>query len=295
MASEPKPGGDDFDLQEREFLRERGGSAAAGCPPPDLLRAARADAVPEDLRVALERHLEGCRICQMLDRDLESLGDSIGAEERKRIDARVYGEFREARRRRRWWVWTLVPAAVVATVVLLLLWTHIPARNSAENVSPRAPAATSTVFAVEPARINVPIPLVMRGSSRTSQAYLDDLMAALAPYRVGHYAQAVHKLQRLVQKYPRSAEAPFYLGVSQLLEGQNSSARESLERVLTLAEGPLRAEATWYLALTYVRAGQNPRAAALLEGLCRSPNEYQSRACTGLKELSSAGAHAVPR
>lgn len=295
MTNAPKPRWSDFDPAERELLGRHGQTLDTNsCPPPDLLRAARSDAVPENLRLAVERHLEGCRVCQMLSSDLASLGDEIRPQERKRVDARVYGEAREgARPLGRWWIWALVPAAAAA-IVLLLIWTHLPGRNMAPSPT-SAPPLAANVFALVPARIDVPVPLVMRGASQNSKNYLGDLMAALAPYQAGNYAQAAQKLEGLAEKYPRSAEVPFYCGVSLLFEGRNAAAAEKLQRAGTLASGRLGAESRWYLAIAYIREGREAQAIPLLHDLCQEPGEYQSRACSGLGQLSGRGLQSTPR
>jgi hypothetical protein len=83
------------------------------------------------------------------------------------------------------------------------------------------------------------------------------------------------------------AEAPFYLGVSQLFLNQNEDAAKSLKDAVNLASRPLADEATWYLALALDRTGRTDLASSLLEPLCHAGGKNSSRACAGIKELQA--------
>lgn len=298
MASAPKQPSSDFEPDELDFMEKLGGAPLKfkGCPPPDLLRAARAVAVPEELKDAVQRHLRGCRVCQILAADLEQIQVPISSEESKRIRDRIFSEAPRPRpSRSRRWLWAVVPAAAVVAICLLIVWSRYPAKNSGRNNTSVISSATAAVFVLAPPKVSAPIPLVMRGASENREAYLSDLMRALAPYRTGNYAEAAKSLNALAQKYPTSPEVAFYSGVSLLMDGKNSDAARTLQRAETLASGPLGGACQWYLAIAEVRSGHAEAAGSALQDLCNRPGEYQARACAGLKELSSSHQSTLPR
>lgn len=296
MASAPKQPRSDFDSDELDFLRKLGiSSESAGCPPPDLLRAVRADVVPEELKDGLRQHVRACRVCQILVADLEEIQLPIDSEESQRIRDRVFIGIHRASSRSLRWLWAAIPAAAVAAILLLVVWNRFPTRNSAHNNASPIPSATATVFALVPPKVTAPIPLVMRGASEDRETYLGDLTRGLAPYRAGNYAQAAKSLSALGQKYPTSPEIPFYLGVSLLMEGRNSDAANALQRTEALASGPLAGASQWYLAIAEIRSAHADAAVAPLQDLCNRPGEYEARACAGLKELSSSHQGTSPR
>ncbi len=296
MASAPKQPSSDFEPDELDFMEKLGASLKfKGCPPPDLLQAARAYAVPEELKDAVQQHLRGCRVCQILAADLEQIQAAITSEEGKRIRERVFSDTSLPKQSRSWrWFWAIVPAAAVAAICLLIVWNRYPAQDSGHSTSAIS-SATATVFILKPPTVSAPIPLVMRGTSENRETYLNDLMRALAPYRAGNYAEAAKSLNALAQKYPTSPEVAFYLGVSLLMEGKNADAANTLQRAETLVSGPLGGACQWYRAIADVRSGHAEAAVAPLQDLCNRPGEYQARACAGLKELSSSHQSTLPR
>jgi tetratricopeptide (TPR) repeat protein len=127
--------------------------------------------------------------------------------------------------------------------------------------------------------------IVWRGQKDASSEQNKELKQALAPYEADNYAEAAQRLDRIRQKYPRMAEAPFYLGVSQLFLNQNEDATKSLKDAVNLAGQPLADEANWYLALALYRSGRGEAASSVLAPLCHAGGKNSARACQGIKEL----------
>ena len=302
MANEPKQRWSDLEPYEMDFLEELSVSpSSAGCPPPQLVRAFNADVLPKNLKGSVQRHVEGCRVCQNLARDIGEVDAALSPEEQLRIRGHIFDKVhRRGRSPSRRLFWALIPALGVAAMIILVIWTHFPPQNPVRKIAsaistPDAAVAPATVFVLEKANVEMPIPLVMRGASENRQADVAGLIRALEPYQAGDYTEAIKRLEPLAQKYPRAAEVPFYLGVSLLFEGKNSEAAKNLERAETLSTGQLAGASRWYLAIANIRSGRPDEAVVPLQGLCDAPGEYHARACSGLKELSSSNNSAAPR
>src|SRR2546423_11917312 len=67
----------------------------AGCPRPDLLQAAEAGVLPPDEAEPVLRHLETCRTCESLLRDLAPVDEApLETGERQRIWSRIERSYR---------------------------------------------------------------------------------------------------------------------------------------------------------------------------------------------------------
>ena len=95
--------------------------------------------------------------------------------------------------------------------------------------------------------------LVVRGEAEEASRALG---AALAPYRTDDYVAAERLLEAVVQKYPASADAWFYLGSTRLLDGDPAGAREALAEARARGVGDRDDEATWLLATAEARLGE---------------------------------------
>jgi TolA-binding protein len=219
----------------------------------------------------------------------------------------------------KWWTplfrpWAIATAAMAVILLAISVSVSIrlmraPRDNSeASNRLPEAtpgdsPAATNpaqsipspeaaSAFRLEKAPVRLPASaaMVWRGGADAdadrASAQLKELEGALVPYRAGNYAEAELRLKRLAEKYPRSAEARFYLGVSQLFLNKDQEAVASLKAARSLAAQVLAGEAAWYLAMAYHTVGQDREARPLLEKLCGSGGKDSTRACPALGELS---------
>jgi tetratricopeptide (TPR) repeat protein len=274
---------------------------ATACPKPEVLQAALYQVLPSEAAKEVNQHLEGCRLCQTVVADLEALdsGDLDSAARQriwKRIQPEVQNTATDKPVRSRWNLWLRpLPLAAGALAVLALVVglgvlrdRRQPAPTTAQNQIPVAPP-TPNALRLEKPPIILPAAsvIVWRGEKDDSIQRNKELKQALAPYEVDNYAEAAHRLDRLRKKHPRLAEAPFYLGVSQLFLNQNEDATKSLKDAVNLADQPLADEATWYLALALSRTGRNELASSLLEQLCHGGGKDSGRACLGIKELQA--------
>lgn len=293
----------DFDAEEQAFLREFNGAAEftnwarRNCPRPDMLLAADAGALPEELNEKIVVHVASCSACSALVRHLTS--EEIArpdAQEEANIRRRVFEAIKPVKRPLAWLARPLpVAAAVLLVFTGIMLWyrdSTMPSQGVQQIAETKpaqvAPVETQTAFTLEKAPLKLPASvLVLRGEGAGSQAYATELTGALRFYREEDYAEAARRLEPVAQKYPASAEARFYLAVSQLFLGENSEAAANLARAQKLDRGTLANDIRWYLAIASVRSGKAENAARNLEQLCSQPGEYSARACVGLRELAA--------
>lgn len=91
------------------------------------------------------------------------------------------------------------------------------------------------------------------------------LAQGMMAYDQGDYKSATQLLSAYVQNNT-DPQARFYLGVSQLLDGQLAPAISNLE-ILAKAEDLPQKAAQWYLALAYLKNDEIKKATPLIEGL----------------------------
>lgn len=86
---------------------------------------------------------------------------------------------------------------------------------------------------------------------------------AMTSYKEGDYAGAKKAWSAEIASDPHNDTLHYYIGMAALAQGD---AREAIDRLLPLMEGPDRAfhdRAGWYLFLAYVRAGEQAKARAV--------------------------------
>jgi len=289
----------DLEPGEREYLRESGklfqlmSAQYSHCPAPSLLAAFQAEILPDDLKLALRQHIEHCRLCAKLIQDLAEVETSpLTTEEKWRIRARIPDVVHELKPRKMktgFLLWA--PTAAYAALALVILGSGFLTWHSLRQGSEPYVTSEQSIFRVEKAAIKLPITLTWRGESETNQVYIADLVYALEPYKTNHYTQAVKRLMPLTQRFPQGAEGYFYLGISQLMLGQDSVASTNLKQAEQLLAGQPSGvlamdEVDWYWIVARIHAGHRLEAAGDLHKLCQTAGDYQTRACTGLKELS---------
>ncbi len=278
-------------------LEEQRGNS--GCPPPDLLQAADAGVVPPEVGERVSAHLKTCLNCKTLLDSVAILDEApLEMEQRDRIWRRIQaGSVEKASPKRRWTAWLRVmlgpwPSAGFAVALLAIALGVGLLRQRGQTpvrpVSERPPevATSAPVLPLEKAPVVLPPVafLVWRGAEDENP--WKPLQAALKPYESGDYSEAERRLQDVAAKYPRVAEAWFYLGVTRLLLNSNDGARDDLEKARGIV-GPLSNEAGWYLAIANQRTGRIPEARRLLQELCTAPDR-SSKACRGLDALTPA-------
>jgi tetratricopeptide (TPR) repeat protein len=294
----------DFDSEEKEFQQQIATrlsvlrSTVGACPHPDQIQAASVGVDFEGVE-RVRQHLQICPVCRQLSRDLSIYEfPDISAEEDRRIRARLPLSEGISSRDVSWWAWLWRPlpmaaaAAIIAVVAVTgLLKLRTPAVNveqtakSLETV-PASPAAR-TAFVLQKAAIKVPAAAVLtfRSGADSGKVFVDDLAAALTPYRSDDYSNAAPLLEALAQKYPKSIESFFYLGVSRLFLNENGKAVDSLSSAQSLPGDDLRDDVSWYLALALDRVGRTAEAGHELDKLCMSSSEFRQRACAAAQEL----------
>lgn len=287
------------EVGEREIdarLRQHGDALRAergGCPHPELLFARQSEALDDDIRGRLAAHVSTCDACHRLAADADSLGLSQPDEAvERRVRARVVGTTGAGRSG----LFSLAAGVLLASGLGLAWWysranapaTSGPVATHAPAVTAPAPTKTPVValWAIAPAPVRVPLSSL--GVPRSGAGSNPDgalLVAALAPYQLGDYENAVARLSPIVRDFPDSGEVHFYLGVSHLMAGHVEEAVASLDRAVAHLPAAWQAEAEWYRATAEQRAGLTDRALAHLRALCARPGEYQAQACAAEASL----------
>jgi TolA-binding protein len=124
--------------------------------------------------------------------------------------------------------------------------------------------------------------LVVRGGDQGASRAL---VAALGPYRTDDYVAAERLLEQVVQQYPSSADAWFYLGSTRLLDGNPAGAREALSQARARGVGDRDDEAAWLLATAEARVGDIDAAKAKLAALCAGGGAFKTAACNARESL----------
>lgn len=290
----------DFNPEELEFRKQLDPalsslrSSIGQCPDPDLLVAAESG-MPVESAECVRRHLAACPICQQLLQDLKGYEFLLSEEE----DQRIRGKLPQISPRASFW--KPIPIAIAAALLLGLagLWTFwpsttpkgIPATSQTAQSSPidKTPSNPSPVLKLEKAPVKVPAAAVLlyRNGGSADKAYLQDFAAALEPYRADNYAESAVRLQALSTRYPKSAEAFFYLGVSQLFLNQEAKALDSLKAAKPLADESLQDDVSWYLAVALERSGEPQEARNEVDHLCSRAGDYKEEACRAVVEMKS--------
>ena len=119
--------------------------------------------------------------------------------------------------------------------------------------TPVAPQAGTWAVSKPALLLPLATALVVRGEAEEASRALG---AALAPYRTDDYVAAERLLEAVVQKYPASADAWFYLGSTRLLDGDPAGARDALAEARARGVGDRDDEAAWLLATAEARMGE---------------------------------------
>ncbi|MBM3738588.1 MAG: hypothetical protein FJW39_22650 [Acidobacteria bacterium] len=295
-----KPGDLEPDEQDAlDWMRQRV-PRAAGCPTPDALRAASAEALPEDQLAAVNAHKASCAACAALAQSLSLMDHPPPTPlENRRIRARI-GLPVEAvpasgPRSAPWWQrwWAAVPAAALAAA-LAAVWFQgkgfdQPSGNVAKVDSPpqkSEPSKTARI-SLQPAPLRLTLSqLSWRGEdgNESKEAYLAALGLALKPYRESRWTEAAASLEQLSARYPKAAEPVFYRGVALLLSGNAAGAVVQLEKANQFKDAAFASDLPWYLAAALEQAGRGGDANSLLGSLCAAPGPYQQQACALVKQ-----------
>ena len=258
-------------------------AATLGCPPPDVLLALAGDALPGDIRRPAEAHVARCAACRVFLADIAQIEPETPAS----LDSRVLQATGSGGRA---WRAIFLPlaAVLVAAVGVGLYYRTPPAPEATVATAPaatvdQAPTLRATWDIRKPALL---LPLatavVVRGEEAEASAALG---AALAPYRIDDYVAAERQLEDVVTRFPKSADAWFYLGATRLLDGDAAGAREALTQARALGVGDRDDETAWLLATADARLGALDEAGARLRSLCDGAGEFKTAACSALENL----------
>lgn len=258
---------------------------AQGCPRPALLQAAHGGALPADLAEPVLRHAETCLTCQTLVESIAALdAEPLEPGPQQRIWERIERE-KGGSRRRSLWSWPVAAAAGVLIVLAVTVIVRsrpptVVTRPTAQESKPAAPA-----LAWEKAPIVLPPAALLVWRGKGESGMWKELQTALLHYQSDDFNGAAGLLEPLARKYPKMAEAQFYLGICRLAGNANEVAAGGLEEARKYAQPPLADYVTWYLAMAYERTGRIKEARQLLEVQCGSGGELGARACRGAQSL----------
>jgi|WetSurMetagenome_2_1015567.scaffolds.fasta_scaffold08546_2 TolA-binding protein len=108
--------------------------------------------------------------------------------------------------------------------------------------------------------------------------------SAVSSYKKGDYLAASAGLEAVLKKEPSSITAIFYMGLSQLAQGNYDNAIKNLVQVAE-GSGDYGKEAQWYLGLSYLKKGDKLKAAEYFESLEKSRGYYHDRSEKILRRL----------
>jgi hypothetical protein len=274
---------------ERELaaLRARHGDD----PPLDLLRAARADALPDALQRSTIAHLESSAWSRALVDGADAAEAELDATAADRLLARttqVASQEAGARRRLVRWAPIFALAAAAGIVLAIVVWRNAAGPAPSVTVVDRSvrPAVTPSPPPPREFRLELTKPpvkltaaaLLFRGDHNSGR-FVDDVADGLNAYRNGDYEKAARELEALEPRYPKSVEIPFYAGISRLMLNDVPAAVRALEAARALNDDTFAGDIAWYLAVAYERAGDAVRSRALLAALCGGSSAWAARAC----------------
>ncbi len=112
----------------------------------------------------------------------------------------------------------------------------------------------------------------------------DKYSAAEESYKSGDYQKSAAEFAGILEKYPSSVSARFFLGLSQLSLENYGQAENIFSGVLN-EQGEYAKEARWYLGLTYLKTNNKQKAEECFGILARSDGYYRERSEKILRRL----------
>jgi len=231
-------------------------------------------------REAFEEHYFHCERCFDELKTVQLIADELRRSE-------VELERPAVRSVSRWAVAAVAAALVVG--VGLTLWVQLAPRHTAATTaavpakpqppSPQQAAAARRPDAPEAAATPVaPIEQLARVEPApyermTLRGPLDEATSrfrhGMEKYQKRDYSGAVTDLRAAAELAPDAAHIQFFLGVSELLIGEDTAAVGHLRKSLELGDSPYLEEAHLYLAKAYLRQRNIPAAEAQLRAVTR--------------------------
>jgi len=303
---------DDWDREERQALadledqfdemRQR----HAGDPPIELLRAARAQVLPDDLQTSVSEHLAASAMSRTL---ADGIGDEVPAlndADQERLLARIVKDARKESAPASAWGW-LRPVFLGSGIVAIasLVWVVSKQTEVGERLGPPdtqvvvalPSAAPPFLLAFDKPDVRLGMgALTWRGSKPTAtddgNQLLVDLKPGLDAYRRNDYAAANRELTALASRYPGTIEILFYQGVSRLFLNDNAGAIAAFEAADAASnDRTFAGDIAWYRAVAEQRSGRDAQARARLDTICSARGPDAPRACTALEQLTRSPAN----
>jgi tetratricopeptide (TPR) repeat protein len=290
MANTPADGWDHDERDALEgFERELDSLRArhAHDPEVELLRAAEADVLPDDLQSAGTKYLAASRWSRALVDGLNDPSVSLDQADQSRLFDRIRHEAAAAARPRPSWSWLWPSLAAAAAGIIAVVWVMRPGVTpEPTQTTTNRPVAVETpspapvyALAIEKPEVKLS-PAALTWRSAGGQGDLTaDLKSGLDAFRRDDYAGARRALADLTAKYPSSVEVLFYLGVSQLYLGETQNALDSFTKAAPLSDATFAADVAWYRAIADERLGHKDAARAALTSLCRGTSARGPAAC----------------
>lgn len=251
----------------QDLLREtaRGRVAEQGpCPPEQRVLAFYRGELSATDAETLREHLAVCPRCLEIARDARRFLAAMGESAAQVPDAPAV---------RRGSFWALAAALVLTVGAAGWGWWW-------SRTSPwREFAATKAAYPLDAAADDE---LRWRGESPA-----EALAPAMAPYRVGDYAEAERRLAAYLGEHPQDAPAALYRGVSLLLLHRPEQALTPLAAAAARGEQPVAREARWYLALARLELGERGSAIDELQDLSATAGRRQGDARELLRRLGA--------
>jgi TolA-binding protein len=300
---------DDWDQDERQALSgledqlETIRRRHAGNPPLEMLRAARAGALPDEAQADVETHLAESAWSRALVDGLEAGGDELALDRvsEERLWARIRkdtGTATHAGSGRRWAPWVYGGTALAASVLIAVGLTRESGPDSSVSAPPAAtsaPAPSASTVPSAPVLLAFSKPdiklsaaaLTWRGAP-TENPFLLNLKPAVDAYRDGDYVQADARFTELSVQYPRAVEVAFFLGVTRMLRDDFAGARAPLADALAMGDAAFTDDASWFLAVAEQRSGGLAEARGRLAELCAGSGRFKTDACAAEQQLRAA-------
>ena len=296
---------DDIDREERdalagledqlESMRER----HRDDPPLELLRAARADALPSELQDVVGRHLSESDWSRALAEGLEHDEPVLDPQAERRLYARIdekLAQQRDSEGFKIWFRYALITPAIAVAVLAIWFVMYRPDQTISQPIVTPPVAVVPAPAEALPFRLALTKPdvrlsaaaLTWRGAANDNQL-LADLKPALDAYRQSDYETVDRLLTPLATQYPSAVEVPFYQGLARLFLARPALAIDSFATAEKVADDTFIADIMWYRAVAEQHAGNTVEARARLESLCHASRSPE-RACAVLEQLNAAAA-----
>jgi len=264
-------------------------------PPLELLRAADAGALPDDLHDPVAASLAQSAWQRQLVEDLAEVEPGLDEAARARLLARIQAEAGRSapasapvRRFPYFWRPVLAFAATAVIVTAVVVRMRVPGQQPPVTPAGTPAAAVDAphyVLTLDKPDVKLTAKALVRRSTGRGANFVDDIAPAMNAFRAGDYATAAREFARVAPQYPEAEEIPYYLGVSRLFLNDAPGAIAALTSAQKIADDTFSADVAWYLAVAHERAGDPTAARTGLDALCQGSSAYAARACDAAARL----------